>query len=325
MKMQYFLRPYKKSGMRMAGAVLLLAGGLAVGGPGIRARAQGLQLMQVLQESSPLLMHSRSQSYLGVDVGDVDAERAIALHLNGNGKEGHGAEITVLDHDAPAGKVGLRLHDVILQMNGEAIENAEQAKKIMHESPAGKKLQLLISRDGAQQTVTVVMADRRKMEKETQDQIDNFGSTSASGFFHGTANSTPMGGNMHIFGSTLNVGVAVEPLAAQTMDFLGVSNGLMIKNVVRKSAAAVAGLREHDVILLVGNDPVVTTSDWERLLRSSDGKPVQVTIQRDRKQQVVTLAVDGKRHKTASVSEPVGPGNPGMGMMARVDGLPVGR
>jgi hypothetical protein len=41
----------------------------------------------------------------------------------------------------------------------------------------------------------------------------------------------------------------------------------------------------------------VTSSDWERLLRSSEGKPVQVEILRDRMKQLVLLQVDGKRHK----------------------------
>jgi S1-C subfamily serine protease len=81
-------------------------------------------------------------------------------------------------------------------------------------------------------------------------------------------------------------------------DFLGVTGGVMIKSVARKSAADVAGLRPHDVILEVGGEAVVTSSDWERLLRSSEGKPVQVEIMRDRLKQLVLLQVDGKRHKS---------------------------
>jgi S1-C subfamily serine protease len=79
-------------------------------------------------------------------------------------------------------------------------------------------------------------------------------------------------------------------------DFLGVSSGLMIKNVAHKSAASAAGLLPHDVILAVGGEPIVTASDWERTLRASEGKPVQVEILRDRDKQLVLLQVDGKRH-----------------------------
>ena len=88
----------------------------------------------------------------------------------------------------------------------------------------------------------------------------------------------------------------VEPLTAQMADFLGVTGGVMIKSVAHKSAADAAGLKAHDVILEVAGETVVTSSDWERLLRSSDGKPVQVAIFRDRAKQLVLLQVDGKRH-----------------------------
>jgi S1-C subfamily serine protease len=89
----------------------------------------------------------------------------------------------------------------------------------------------------------------------------------------------------------------VEPLTAQTADLLGLTGGVMIKSIARKSAGDAAGLREHDVILRVGGETVVTMSDWERLLRSSEGKPVQVEILRDRTRQLVLMQVDGKRHK----------------------------
>jgi DNA repair exonuclease SbcCD ATPase subunit len=52
------------------------------------------------------------------------------------------------------------------------------------------------------------------------------------------------------------------------------------------------------VILKVGNDPISTTADWDRALRANQGKPVQVTILRDRKLQTINLQVDSK-HKSA--------------------------
>ena len=68
-----------------------------------------------VQEPSPLLLHASSQGYLGVDLADVDKEKAQALKL----KEVRGAVITLIDHDAPAGQIGLRVNDVVLQLNGQ--------------------------------------------------------------------------------------------------------------------------------------------------------------------------------------------------------------
>jgi membrane-associated protease RseP (regulator of RpoE activity) len=122
----------------------------------------------------------------------------------------------------------------------------------------------------------------------------------------------PLPGMFHmpIFGSTLNVGAMVEPLTGQMAEYLGVPNGLMIKTVAHKSEAASAGFKAFDVILKVGPDAVTTLSDWDRALRSNQGKQVQITILRDRKQQTLTLQVDSK-HKTGALrnndASPVAP------------------
>jgi S1-C subfamily serine protease len=106
------------------------------------------------------------------------------------------------------------------------------------------------------------------------------------------------GFHLPLFGSTLNVGVLVEPLTSQMADYLGVQSGLMIKQVARKSEADAAGLKAFDVILKVGIEGIATSADWDRALRTNQNKPVAVTILRDRKQQTVTLQVDSKRHRS---------------------------
>ncbi len=106
------------------------------------------------------------------------------------------------------------------------------------------------------------------------------------------------GFHMSLFTSTLNVGAMVEPLTSQMAEYLGVPGGLMVKQVARKSEAAAAGLKAFDVILKVGSDSINTSADWDRALRSNQGKPVQVTILRDKKQQTLTLQVDSK-HRSA--------------------------
>ena len=296
--MKYFLRPYEirpSQIKRGASSVIALAiAGVLAGGVSPRAVAQGTQISDMWQQTM-LLLHSRSQGLLGVFVGDVDQDRAQALHV----KDGHGAEITILDHDAPASKAGLKLHDVIVQMNGQTIENAEQVRAILRETPPGRKVQLVVSRDGAQQTYSVQMADRRKVQEDAWEQLGTTGvaSTPAQGFMAG-GGDVPSGFHMPFVSGSLHVGVMVEPLTAQMADFLGVSSGIMIKSVAHRSAADVAGLKSHDVILAIGGEQVVTSSDWERLLRSSEGKPVQVEILRDRVKQLVLLQVDGKRHKS---------------------------
>src|SRR5580692_6068005 len=97
-------------------------------------------------------------SYLGVDIADVSAERLGELKL----KEEHGVEVTMVDQDAPAGKAGLHEHDVIVSLNGAAVESAAQLRRMIKETPAGRVVNLGISRDGQPMTIKVQLADRHK-------------------------------------------------------------------------------------------------------------------------------------------------------------------
>ena len=280
-------------------AALLAAVGASFSVGAVKIAAQGAALRASMATPEPL-MGTAAQSYLGVDLADVDAQKAQTLKL----KEVRGAVITLIDHDAPAGLFGLRVNDVVLALNGTPVEGAEQLRRILRETPAGRKVSMLISRDGNQQTMAVELADRKTVEHEAWNRIDSgsdvFSSNQGMSLLgEGSgAGDAPTGSGFHLpfFGGSPNVGLLTEPLNAQMAEVLGVKNGLMVKHVARRSAAFAAGFRALDVILKVGSEPVTSVSSWDRVLRAYQGKTVQVTILRDRKQQTVTLDVSTKRH-----------------------------
>lgn len=272
------------------------------------ARAQANDLGTVVGGSSPLLLAS-AQGYLGVDIVDVDTEKAQTLKL----KEVRGAVITLIDHDAPAGQIGLRVNDVVLQLNGQNVQGADQLRRLLKDIPPGRTVSIEISRDGNIQTLAVELADRKVLREDVWNKIgsggDVFSQPPGMGIVAGGDVPSSGGGGFHLpfFGSSLNVGVMVEPLTSQMAAYLGVTSGLMVKQVARKSQAAAAGLRAFDVILKVGSEPVTNLSGWDRALRSNQGKPVQVIILRDKKQQTLTLQVDSKRRRGALNLEGLAP------------------
>ena len=301
--MKRFLMPEKCLGL------VVLMGVAAMTQPGATAQARGM--LQMIEKSVPLL-HSASQGYLGVEVTDVDQQRAQVLRLKGV----RGAIITLIDHDAPAGKIGLKVNDVILQLNGQAVEGAEQLRRMLREIPAGRKVTLQISRDGALQMLTAQLADRRAMEQDVWNRIGTGGDVFQPGPGMGIlpgGGDAPLSGGFHMpfFGSSLNVGALVEPLTSQMAEYLGVPSGLMVKQVARKSEAAAAGLKAFDVILKVGSEPIATQADWERALHANRGKSVPVTVLRERRLLTLTLQVDSKRHSELAPHLPVlEPGSP---------------
>jgi len=310
--MKHFSRAYRSFGFVVT---LGIGAWLAMAPPG--APAQERILAQFLEEPTPLLLHSTSQGYLGVDLADVDQEKAQALKL----KEVRGAVITLIDHDAPAGQIGLKINDVVLGLNGQAVEGAEQLRRMLREIPAGRKVSLEISRDGNVQTIAVQLVDRKVMEHDVWNKIgtggDVFAQTPGVGILSDGNVSLPEGFHMPFFGSTLNVGALVEPLTSQMAEYLGVPSGLMVKQVARKSEAAAAGLKAFDVILKVGTDTISTSADWERALHANQGKPVQVTILRDKKQQTVTLQVDSKHRGELEIEDLFPGGN--CSLVAEID------
>ncbi len=295
--MKYLLRPYKSLGIAVFMGAMLLGTGLIVAPRA--AHAQANDLGQLVSGSRPLLLSS-SQGYLGVDLADVDNEKAQSLKL----KEVRGAIITLIDHDAPAGQIGLKVNDVVIQLNGQNVEGAEQLRRMLKEIPSGRKVSIEISRDGNIETMAVELADRKVLGHDVWNQIgdggDVFTPVPSMGILSGGSGSdAPVSGGFHMpfFGSSLNVGALVEPLTTQMAEYLGVPSGLMVKQVARKSEAAVAGLKAFDIILKVGAEPVTNLAGWDRALRSNEGRPVQVTILRDRKQETLTLQVDSKHHQ----------------------------
>lgn len=101
---------------------------------------------------------SGGSAYLGVDIADITSDRLGALKL----KEEKGVEVTMVDQDAPAGKAGIKEHDVILTLNGTAIESKTQLHRMIRETPAGRLVTLGLSRDGQPLTIKVQLANRSK-------------------------------------------------------------------------------------------------------------------------------------------------------------------
>jgi serine protease Do len=228
-------------------------------------------------------------SYLGVDIADVSSERLSTLKL----KEEQGAEVTMVDQDAPAGKAGLHEHDVILTMNGTAVESAAQLRRMIRETPAGRVVALGISRDGQPLTLKVQLADRRKTSKSFVNPQD----------FKFEMPAMPVIADLDIpvsiviAHSSMRSGLMVENITPQLGDFFGVKNGngVLVRSVDKGSRAEKAGFRAGDVVVKVNAQPIHDTSDFTHALRSLSGASAPVTVIRDRKEQSLTLTLPAKK------------------------------
>src|ERR1700690_1048434 len=234
---------------------------------------------------------SGTSSYLGVDISDMTTERLSALKL----KDEKGVEVTMVDQDAPAGKAGLKEHDVILTMNGTAIESGAQLRRMIHETPPGRVVTLGLSRDGQPMNVKVQLADKHK-EFDTHSKSKEFHFELPN--IHVTTPDIDIPAiNMVMVTSSARSGLMVENITPQLGDFFGVKNGngVLVRSVEKGSRAEKAGFHAGDVIVKVNDQHVHDTSDFTHAVKSRSGGSVSVGVVRDKKEQNLNLTLPDRK------------------------------
>ncbi len=246
---------------------------------------------------------SGTSAYLGVDIVDITSDRLGALKL----KEEKGVEVTMVDQDAPAGKAGIKEHDVILTMNGTAVESKSQLQRMIHETPAGRVVALGLSRDGQPMTIKVQLGDRRS-------EFAHMGKSKDDNFHFEMPPMPPMPpmpdvevpniGVVYVH-SSMRSGLMVENLTPQLGEFFGAKsgNGVLVRSVEKGSRADKAGLRAGDVIVRVGDEPVHDTSDFTHALHGRNAGSVNVTVIRDKKEQTLTLSLPERKDSGEMIEE----------------------
>jgi C-terminal processing protease CtpA/Prc len=252
-----------------------------------------------------------TQGYLGVGLRDVTEDQVAPLKL----KEARGAEVVFVDHDGPACKAGLQAHDVIVQMNGTVIDNGEQLRRMLHDAPPGREVTFVISRDGQERTVTTQLANRdevgRKAWEERYIVPEPSGSSAymhaGNGFFKSSPSAATgaLKGQHGILGTTLIVsssytGAKLEVMGPQLAEFFGAqgSAGLLVRSVDANSPAADAGLKAGDVVVKVNSIPVTSGTDWIKMVHENRGRPIDVVVIREKKEQTLTMRPDDKKRSS---------------------------
>jgi serine protease Do len=234
---------------------------------------------------------SGGASYLGVDTRDVTADRLTDLKL----KEEHGVEVTLVDQDAPAGKAGVKEHDVILSINGNQVESVEQLRRMIREIPPGRTVNLGISRDGQPMTLKVPLADRKKTfamappGKAFAFAMPAMPAMPATPFVP----EMDMPVSIVVVHSSARSGLMVENLTPQLGDFFGAKNGkgVLVRSVEKGSRAEQAGFRAGDVIVKVNGESISDSSDFTHAIHGRKNNGVTVSIIREKKEQNLTLTV----------------------------------
>ena len=243
--------------------------------------------------SRELLMVSAPASYLGVNIRDIDEHSARMLGL----KSAKGVEVTAVDHDAPAGKAGMRLRDVILTVDDKPVTSAAQFRETMRGFPPDKEVHLGVIRDAKPMKFSIRLADRVKLQQKAFERHFIAPMPQIGNSFSGvSARQQELSGEVQDedavpMNRPYRIGAELDAIGPQLATYFGIKDGtgMLVKNVLPDSPAAAAGLQAGDVILKLNDEPVSSPFDWMRAMQSVDDKPIQLTIVRNRKTEVITV------------------------------------
>jgi serine protease Do len=243
-----------------------------------------------------IVIGKSGNSYLGIGVAEIDAERAKALSL----KEVRGVEVKSVDHDSPAAKAGLKESDVVLEYNGQRIEGTEQFIRLVRETPADRQVNLMVWRNGGTQTLSATIGHRAE---HFLLRTDDGGDSALTLEIPPIPPMPPMPAmppmpERGMMSDVLRgyevrsgmLGIECEPLGSQLAAFFGVKEGVLVRSVSKDSAAEKAGLRAGDVVVKVDGEAVSSTREITSLVRAARSKHTfQLVVVRDKKE--VTLSV----------------------------------
>jgi serine protease Do len=249
------------------------------------ASAQNMRLFQTTTGNS-------SGAYLGVTMQDVTAKDVADYRL----AEEKGVIVRSVQKGSPAEAAAVKEDDVILEFAGQQVASSFQLSRIVQETPVGRKVALVVSRDGKRVNLSATLEAREPSRagnapEGVEDFLEPFRSRN---FQFGLRPQTPdrnrsdnRRDGQDDAGRTRagrpQLGVQVQALSGQLADYLGVEGkkGALVTSVASGSASE-GKLKAGDVIVGVGEDDIDGPEALTRAVRNASGQ-VTVKIVRDKK------------------------------------------
>jgi serine protease Do len=183
---------------------------------------------------------------LGVQISEVTRDVAESLGLG----QARGAEVAMVEQDGPAEKAGIKVGDIILKFNGQAIDTTRDLPRLVGAAKVGSRATVTVWRRGAQQDIPVTIVELKDEKPE------------ASG------KPTPKKPKP---GEAANaLGLHVSDLTAAQRRELKVEGGVLVDAVQGQSATA--GLLAGDVILQMNNVEIKDAAQFNGLVAKLDPK-----------------------------------------------------
>ncbi|MDW8107059.1 MAG: PDZ domain-containing protein [Armatimonadota bacterium] len=209
---------------------------------------------------------SYQRGFLGVAISDVPAEMRETL------KTTQGVLIHSVEEGTPAARAGIEPGDVIVEVDGTAVRDANHFRELIADKGPNAKVRLKVLRDSKTLTVEATLSVHPEDASEAQ----------ASRSERSTERK-----------ALERLGIEVgDEIPAELKRALGDKGGVYVRSV-RADSPIASELRAGDVILMVNRTPVSSVAELERALSEiSSGQMVRLQVlRREGERTMRTLAM----------------------------------
>ena len=180
------------------------------------------------------------RGWLGIGIQDVTEPLAEAFDL----PAGKGVIVSQVEQGSPAAKAGLQAQDVILELDGEEINGANQLSTEIAKRAPGTNVTLIVLRDGKRKKIKVELGE---LESEKQAAVSGKSDTQSL-----------LGFSVETMDRQLAAGFKID----------ADGDGVVVTDIRQGSAAFEAGLRRGDLILSVNKQKIASAREFYRISKS---------------------------------------------------------
>ena len=195
-----------------------------------------------------------TRGWLGVGIQDLTPELAEYYKV----KDKKGVLVTHVFKGDPADKGGIKAKDIIIKIDGKLVPTARELSGTIAGIAVGKKIAILLIRDGKEKTVYIKVAKRKDDESLVSKEAE----------------------------SSNGLGLMASELTPEIAKQLGFDEnemGVMITGVKPGSKGELAGVRQGDLIKEINRKPVSTLNDYQKKMQKiKKGETIHLLIKRSR-------------------------------------------
>ncbi|MFW2440729.1 MAG: DegQ family serine endoprotease [Arenicellales bacterium] len=204
------------------------------------------------------------RGWLGVTIQNVNRELAEALDM----EKPFGALVSSVLPDSPASKSDLQVQDVIVEYNGKPVRRSSDLPFYVGRTKVGTAASLKVIRGGKSRNVKVTIGQLPETDTAALDTKKPESINDASGL----------------------LGMNVRDLSKEEKKQLDLDYGVLVVQLKANSAAANAGIKKGDVLLLLNKKKIKNSRTYRAIAESLEaGRSTAVLVRRGQGSQFLVL------------------------------------